>query len=334
VASKIKSSLIAILKFLFSAGIITWLVLSGKFDFVSLIHLLQPSTIIVALSLTIANLILCNERWLGLLKTKSIHLSRMNAWRLTTIGSFFNFVVPGGVGGDVIKGYYIAREHPTQRLDSVVTVAMDRLIGLYTMVLMALAVMIFNWQQVVDHQELLYIFYFLFLLGIGFSAFWGLVFSQRLSGFSWLETTLHKLPHGHRLFNMLKTFSAYSKNKKIFFKILFISFLAQCFSVSLFVFIASSLGYSVPLSTYFFAVPVGFMVTAIPISPAGIGIGQAAFYYLFNLATGTTTSLGATAITAFQCLQFLVGLFGAWYYITMRKQLVQPAADENSSVKA
>jgi uncharacterized protein (TIRG00374 family) len=328
---KVKSSLITLLKFIFSAGVITWLVESGKFDFASLIHLLQPSTLLIAIALTVTNLILCNERWLCLLQAKGIHLSRMAAWRLTTIGSFFNFVVPGGVGGDVIKGYYIAREHPSQRLDSVITVAMDRLIGLYTMVLMAIFVMLSNWQQVIGHSDLLYIFYFLFTLGIVFSIFWGVVFSQRLSGLAWLDSFLQKIPHGHRVFKLLKSFSTYAKEKRIFFKTLLISFFAQCFSVFLFIFISSSLGYSnVPFSTYFFVVPIGFMITAIPISPAGIGIGQAAFYYLFNLALGTKSSLGATTVTAFQCLQFLTGLMGAWYYITVRKELVIPAEDEKT----
>jgi hypothetical protein len=150
------------------------------------------------------------------------------------------------------------------------------------------------------------------------------VFSRKLSNFWWLEKVLNKLPHGHRLFRMLKAFSVYSEKKNVFYKTLLISFVAQCFSIFLFVFIGGSLGYSqISLATYFFVIPVGFMVMAIPISPAGIGIGQAAFYYLFNMTTGTTTSLGSTSITAFQCLQFLLGLLGAWYYITIHKDLVK-----------
>jgi uncharacterized protein (TIRG00374 family) len=321
-----KSALSTFFKFFFAAAIIAWLIHSGKLDLASLVQLLKPTTIVIGFALAVTNLILCNERWRQLLQAQNIHLSRMNAWRLTTIGTFFNFVVPGGVGGDVIKSFYIARENPSHRMASVVTVAMDRLIGLFTMVLMALAVMACNWEKVAPHAELLYTFYFLLLIGIAFCFFWAITFSRRFSTtsglFNWIEKILNKLPHGHRLFNMLKALSAYSENKKIFFRILLISFLAQCFSVSLFVFIGNALGYSeVPFSVYFFVVPIGFMVTAIPISPAGVGIGQAAFYYLFNLAMGTKTSMGTTAVTAFQCLQFLVGLFGAWYYITMRKQL-------------
>ena len=47
--------------------------------------------------------------------------------------------------------------------------------------------------------------------------------------------------------------------------------------------IAQAMGETtIPISAYFFLVPVGTVVQALPISPAGIGVGQAAFFFLFN----------------------------------------------------
>ena len=61
---------------------------------------------------------------------------------------------------------------------------------------------------------------------------------------------------------------------------------------------------------FMFAVPVGFMVTAVPISPGGIGVGQAAFYFLFSKATGEPTDVGALGLTVLQSCHFVIGLFG------------------------
>lgn len=318
---RLKSTFSSLLKFLFSALIIYWLVTTGKLDFSAMQQLLSFQTLAVCVLLMAGNFLFGNERWSLLLKSQNIFLSRFEVWRLTLIGVFFNFVVPGGVGGDVIKGYYIAQANPTHRLASVLTVAMDRLIGLFTMVFMAVAVMIWDWELVTQHNELQFIFYFLLMITAGFSFFWLIIFSRRISGHSWLEKNLEKLPKGHHLVHLLQTFSSYAKRKDLFFKSLALSLVAQIFSVALFAYLGHILGFSeISIRTYFFVVPIGFMVTAVPVSPAGVGVGQAAFYYLFNLVTGHESSVGTSTITATQILQFAFGLIGAWCYITLKKK--------------
>ena len=43
------------------------------------------------------------------LRAIGVRLSFWNAHRLTFIGFFFNNVVPGATGGDVVKAVYVAR---------------------------------------------------------------------------------------------------------------------------------------------------------------------------------------------------------------------------------
>ena len=61
-------------------------------------------------------------RWGILLKAANLpqHLGR--AYRLTFIGVFFNNVVPGQTGGDLVRAFYIARENEGHRTDSVLSV--------------------------------------------------------------------------------------------------------------------------------------------------------------------------------------------------------------------
>lgn len=320
--TKVKSWVISSLKIAFAGVIIGWLIQSGRLDFNGLSSLAKPLPLLSTTLIMLIALFFNSERWRGILKSQSFFLSPTEAYRLTLIGSFFNFVIPGGVGGDVMKGYYIAKNNPNDRMRAVITIAMDRLLGLFAMTLMALAVMIWDYNTVSGQPKLQAIFVFLALLSLGFLVFWSLIFSRRLSSLPIIEKLILKLPYHHKILNLYKAFTSYNNLKSAFFQSLIWSLLSQGTAIFLIVYIGHQLGHSeVSIHTYFFVVPIGFMITAIPISPAGVGVGQAAFYFLFNLAHGKETNLGSTAITAYQILGFITGLIGAYFYVTYKKNV-------------
>ena len=79
---------------------------------------------------------------------------------------------------------------------------------------------------------------------------------------------------------------------------------------------------------YLLLVPLGLMTTALPVSPAGVGVGQAAFFTLFKVIPGVSGSTGAAACTVYQLLLILVYLTGFYSYVTykQRAQTGIPAA--------
>ena len=56
-------------------------------------------------------------RWWRLLAVAGCVTSWFNALRLTFLGMFFNLVMPGLTGGDVIKAVIVARENPERRAE-------------------------------------------------------------------------------------------------------------------------------------------------------------------------------------------------------------------------
>ncbi len=79
-------------------------------------------------------------RWLLLLGIHNIHISAGQAVRLTYLGLFYNNLMPGAVGGDLLKGWYITHHcRKDQRLEAVVSVLVDRLIGLIGMIFVGAA---------------------------------------------------------------------------------------------------------------------------------------------------------------------------------------------------
>ena len=69
-------------------------------------------------------------RWWVLVRAQDLPFTLGNAFRLGTIGLFFNSFLPGSVGGDLAKAAGMVREQ-SRRTVAVATVIMDRLIGLW-----------------------------------------------------------------------------------------------------------------------------------------------------------------------------------------------------------
>lgn len=97
-------------------------------------------------------------RWWVLLRMQGIELGMGRSVSLTYIGYLFNYVMLGLTGGDVVKAYYVTRE--TQRkTEAVVSVFMDRVVGLIALTVLGLIVVMTkvndpNFKQVVLPIEL------------------------------------------------------------------------------------------------------------------------------------------------------------------------------------
>jgi hypothetical protein len=81
--------------------------------------------------------LLVSTRWWRLLGVAGCRTSWFNALRLTFIGFTFNLVMPGMTGGDVVKGMIAAKENPGRRADAIMSVVVDRVVGLLALALVA-----------------------------------------------------------------------------------------------------------------------------------------------------------------------------------------------------
>ena len=84
-------------------------------------------------------------RWGILLRVQGVHLRFADLWRLTMIGQFFSLAIPGAVGGDLVKMSYIARRVPAGKVaESVLTIVLDRLIGILGLFTVASLMVLLN----------------------------------------------------------------------------------------------------------------------------------------------------------------------------------------------
>ena len=109
------------------------LVRNGFVDIIRDIHV--PLFVLAAIGFPIS-LLFVAWRLRYLLSFQDVTITLWESIRLTFLGQFFNQVVPGTVGGDLVKAWYVCKHTP--HIPAVlVTVFVDRLMGLVELVLMA-----------------------------------------------------------------------------------------------------------------------------------------------------------------------------------------------------
>ncbi len=316
-----KDKLIQTFKILFAVGLIYWLWNSGKLDFSSLKYFLVPQWAFLGLSLLGINLLIGSERWRLLLKTQDRPTTSFSAFKLSMIGMFFNYAMPGGVGGDVVKAYYFHKDHTNSKVISVTSVLMDRILGLYAMLLMGMIVMVYDHDHVATIPQLQSLFYVVTVVTAVASLGLFLVFSGQVHRTGNLQKLIQKLPMAERLQRLYDSFYQYGRSPADLIKVILLSWAGQVVSIFFLILAGTLSGATAPWATYFLVAPLGFIAIGLPLTPAGVGIGQAAFYVLFNLYLGSESTLGPTIITAFQVGQLAWGLGGAVIYLRRRQPL-------------
>jgi hypothetical protein len=100
------------------------------------------------------------------------------------------------------------------------------------------------------------------------------------------------------------------------------SFALQSITISGTVLLGKALGdtaLSVP--QYFALVPLGFLINAIPMSIAGLGVGEFAFDWLFQKAG---SPVGGNLAAIVHALMIGISLFGIIFYLQGTKKLPPP----------
>lgn len=82
-----------------------------------------------ALSVFVACQMVVGARWWLLLRAQSISIGFWAAVRLYFLGWFYNNFMPGSVGGDLLRAWYVTK-HTDKKFEAVLSVFVDRVIGL------------------------------------------------------------------------------------------------------------------------------------------------------------------------------------------------------------
>lgn len=315
-----KKALVLFLKLALFSGLLAFLASKGLLSFeATRSAFLQRETMALAVLAIAVSTLLGPLRWQWLLRAQGIELPFGQTLRLSLVGSFFNVALPGAVSGDFVKAFYVAREAPGVRAKAFGSILFDRVVGLSALLIVAACALTLDLEVLAGSPLLRVIRVPVSLGALGFIAFYAYLFGVRPEH-DLLLRLLEKLRDRFQAFGALeRTYlgvRTYREHRWVVARSLAVSILIQLLmSTACFLF-AVALGDSTlsPLSV-FVVVPLGLLVTAIPVFPAGVGTGHAAFAFLFGFLG---SQRGGDVFSLNALMAFAIGAVGGLVYLRTR----------------
>jgi len=281
----LRDKLITVLKIVVSVGLIAYLLSRVRLDLV--VEAMRSASanylyLLLALALYFGAITVGAVKWQILLKAQRIRLPLGNLLSYTFVGLFFGNFLPTNVGGDLVRGYDLARD-TSLPAEAAISVLVDRLVGLIAFVFAAVVVALLVvylarqaalWQVVVLAAVAL----------MGLCGGFALVLSDRLRAQVRRLFNLSLLSSLAPLYDKLSSaLSAYRRSYGALAQAFFISILVLSIGSVVNYLIALALGGGISLLHIFLFTPLITFILLIPISMGGIGLNQSAYVFFFNL---------------------------------------------------
>jgi uncharacterized membrane protein YbhN (UPF0104 family) len=296
---------------------------------------LQLTPLLLALAFGVLALLWGIVRWHRLVRAQGLEFRLRDALRLGCLSYFWSTVLPGAVGGDVVKALLLAREH-SRRAAAVASVLVDRVVGLTGLFVLAGGAGGAYW--LVNGEALRRLPALFALVAVSLALSGGALLAGLLAGLlpervgSAVGAGLRRLPlAGPMTAALWDALWLYRSRRASVAVALLLAVVGQVCILLNFYFAAQVFGEPAAdlpsLAEHFLIVPAGLLFQSVFPSPGGVGGGEYGFGQLYALvgspeAQGVLASLAVRAITWGLCL---VG--GAAYLVGRRrgKQAAAPA---------
>jgi glycosyltransferase 2 family protein len=256
--------------------------------------------LVLAAAAYLAGLLVTFYRWYLLVRAQDLPFTLPNALRLGSVGFFLSTVLPGSIGGDIVKTAFLAREQ-SRRAVAIATVLLDRAIGLWGLIwLVALAGGVFwaagNPALASDRRLQTTIVSAAALVG-GTVVLWlllGVLPAWRAEKFA---RRLGRIPKvGHSLAEFWRALWMYRCQGRSVAGALGLSMVSHvCFTLSLYcsaqIFLDAALPARIPsLAEHFLIVPVGSACQALFPTPGGAGASEGLYPWFYKLLGASWTN--------------------------------------------
>ncbi len=321
----LKKHLITFLKITLPIAIIVWLLANvPQGDFEQLRDRPKNLPMLGAAFLcTLTAVCLTFARWYLLVRALNLKFRMRDAFRLGFLGYLFNFVSAGSVGGDLFKAYFLAREQPGRRPEAVATVLVDRIIGLYALLLVTSSVILVRGVPNATVQVATICRVTLISTAVGGVGILLLMIPGFTTGA--LSEMLANLPKvGPTLERLIVAVRIYRTRWGILLVAILMSIGTHLlFALSLFGVANALFEYPPSFAEHLVIVPLGMLAGAIPFMPAGFGAFEFAIDQLYKLvpAAANMDVSGVLVALTFRLMTILVAAIGVAVYWTSRREV-------------
>jgi uncharacterized protein (TIRG00374 family) len=274
--------------------------------------------LIVAFGFGHVDRVLMALKWRLLIKSQGLSVSVSDAITTTYMGNFGGQFLPGGIGTDVVRVYLLRKLHlPT--ISVAASILLERLLGLYAHIVVALiALGVATLGVVFISDKLAWTIILLFL-------FYTIAFA--LSFAPWAEQLLEKcgkrfpkLRHLDKALLGIKHYRLYRKNKFTLVSFFALSVLEVVVVTLTFYFGAEAMALKISLVQLLVSVPLILILARLPVSIHGIGVFEA-IVAVFFVQFGESINHAAIYGFLMRILEFFVLLPGAFLYLTEKSRM-------------
>jgi uncharacterized protein (TIRG00374 family) len=256
-------------------------------------------------------------RWRILLRVQGIRLTFRRIFALFMIGVFFNLFLPGSVGGDIVKIYYLIRETGSYRkAAAMLTVLMDRLIGLIALIAISTVVIVTQYPLLLSTPQTSALLYT--LIAILASAILGISFSFVITGFGLVHKLPPRFPGHEKLVELSVAYNLYGRAWTASLGGFAISVIAHLILFYTFYCAARAFTDAMSFKDITTVMPIISTITSMPISVAGVGVREKLFEDLLHALYAVPKNIGVlTSLVGFM-ITVVWGAVGGFIYLGYR----------------
>lgn len=320
---KLKKLLVVILKFVVSAGLLYMLISKiGAETIIGYLRLLNPLAFICAVGLYVFSIYISSLRW-ALLINQKISIKRL--FSMYMIGSFFNTCLPGIIGGDAVKAYYLSRElkvstaipleknetnlnNPDGNVTAVASVFMDRYIGFSALMIIGMIAFPFGLKYL-DSSSPNH-----FLIWLMPGVFFAFVLTSFILFRFKLGSGIRFLSSGYEYFNL------YITKRDVMIKGLIYSLIIQISGIVSIYILSIGMSFEIPILPLLIFIPIIIVISLIPISISGIGLREFAFAFFLG-STGVPSDVSVALSLSWFFSVVVASLWGFLEYSRVNVKL-------------
>ena len=237
------------------------------------------------------NYLLTGFRWKLLLSMLEIPISAARAFQINMVGAFYNTFMPGSTGGDLLKAYY-ASKHTIYRTRAVLSVVVDRVVGLLALVMLGGTMATIKAMSSPDMDDPVTrkcvqvatgSAAILLVTVVGMTVYY-VPFLRRSLGIDFL---LKRLPMQKQLNSAMDVADLYGRRPLMILAVLAISLPVHAITVISAMAAGEAFGLPIKPEYYWVVVPVVTLAGALPVSPQGAGVMEFFAYLLMRGQSAT-----------------------------------------------
>jgi uncharacterized membrane protein YbhN (UPF0104 family) len=296
------------------------------------------SMLALALLAVLAAVLITIVRWHVLLRTLGLQFTLRESLRAGFLGYTFNFLPLGLAGADAVKAGFLIHRNPLRKTEAIATVIIDRVIGLYALLVVAGAAALMldfdalSFRSPDDKERTIVLCRIAQYVGIGSTVVFGLMLIPGATNLALWDRLEHVAGIGPVLKKLVGAMRTYRRASGRLLLAVTMSFAVHTFYVAMVYLVGRGLCSPQPaLGAHFVFTPISMIAGALPIGTLEATLSV--LYYVFSPA-GVPDSQGVLIAVTYRLLQMLVAAIGVVYYLASRQEVRQLMEENQQAATA